>query len=375
MAELMVEGASKAFGSTTAVDDVSLEVHDGEFSVLLGPSGCGKTTLLRLVAGFERVDRGRILIDGKDVTAARPGERDVAMVFQGYALYPHMTVFDNIAFGLRSVGLPKREVAERVERVAASVEIEGLLGRRPGTLSGGQRQRVALARAISREPKVFLMDEPLSNLDTQLRASMRVEIKRLQSELGATVLYVTHDQVEAMTMGTKVAILHDGRLAQVGSPEEVYDRSATEFVATFVGSPPMNLLRGTLQRGEFSCRFEGSGTRIVLPARWAGAAGAEPRAVSLGVRPEDLHLGAGWPPTSVPIGVYCVQVTEPMGHETVVHLSLGTSMLAARVRSTWQAAPGAEVPVAVDLGRIQLFEAESGKALRAEDLQLSPVPA
>ncbi len=375
MSDLTVERASKAFGSTAAVDDVSLEVHDGDFAVLLGPSGCGKTTLLRLVAGFEHVDRGRILIDGKDVTSAKPGERDVAMVFQGYALYPHMTVFDNIAFGLRSIGLPKQEIAERVERVAASVEIEGLLGRRPGTLSGGQRQRVALARAISREPKVFLMDEPLSNLDTQLRASMRIEIKRLQNELGATVLYVTHDQVEAMTMGTMVAVLHDGRVAQVGTPDEIYERPRTQFVATFVGSPPMNLLKGTLQRDGSSCRFEGSGIQVALPERWAGAVGAEPRPVSLGVRPEDLHLGAVRPAASVPMGVCCVEVTEQMGHETVVHVSVGTSLLAARVRNTWQAAPGAEMPVSVDVERIQLYEAETGRALSVEDLQLSPVPA
>jgi multiple sugar transport system ATP-binding protein len=367
MAELVVESASKAFGPTIAVNDVSLEVRDGELAVLLGPSGCGKTTLLRLVAGFERPDRGRILIDGTDVTATKPGDRDVAMVFQGYALYPHMTVFDNIAFGLRSIGLPKREVAERVERVATSVEIQGLLGRRPGTLSGGQRQRVALARAISREPKVFLMDEPLSNLDTQLRASMRIEIKRLQGELGATVLYVTHDQVEAMTMGTKVAVLHAGRIAQVGTPEEVYDRSATEFVATFIGSPPMNLLRGALQRDGSSWRFEGSGAEIVLPAGWRyGATEATPGGVSLGVRPEDLHLGAARPPGSVPLGVCCVEVTEPMGHETVVHLRLGPSRLAARVPGTWQAEPGAEVAVAADPGRIQLFDAQTGSALGRE---------
>ncbi len=371
MSGLMVDGVTKAFGTKAAVDDVSLEVHDGEFAVLLGPSGCGKTTLLRLVAGFERVDRGRILLDGKDVTASRPGERDVAMVFQGYALYPHMTVFDNIAFGLRSIGLPKREIAERVERVATTVEIEGLLGRRPGTLSGGQRQRVALARAISREPKVFLMDEPLSNLDTQLRASMRMEIKHLQSELGVTVLYVTHDQVEAMTMGTKVAVLCDGRLAQVGPPEEVYDRSATEFVARFVGAPPINLLRGTLHREASSWRFEGSGVRIVLPARWAGPAGDEPRAVSLGVRAEDLYLGLEHPATFVPLGVCCAEAIEPMGHETVVHLSLGTSLLAARVRNTWRAAPGAQVPVAIDVEKTQLFEADTGWAVSVKDFQPS----
>ena len=364
MARLVIDGATKAFGEKAAVAEVSLVVEDGEFAVLLGPSGCGKTTLLRLIAGFERLDRGRILLGGEDVSDRRPGDRDMAMVFQGYALYPHMTVFENIAFGLRALKIPRREIDRRVREVADTVEIGELLKRKPGTLSGGQRQRVALARAISREPRLFLMDEPLSNLDTQLRASMRAEIKRLQNVLGATIVYVTHDQVEAMTMGTVVALLRNGQVEQVGPPQAVYASPANEFVAGFLGSPPMRTVAGALSCDTSRARFEGEGVVVELPARWRVPASAGRHEVRLGLRPEDVCIEAPFGPKVAPVGKGRVEMSEPMGHETLLHLRLaGGTVVLARVAGAWRGDAGDTVEIGVDPERVQLFAADSGVAM------------
>lgn len=360
MGQLVLEDVVKRFGNAVAVAGVSLTVEDGDFTALLGPSGCGKTTLLRLVAGLERLDRGRVVIGGRDVSSQAPGERDIAMVFQRYALYPNMTVFENIAFGLRAKKMPRREIAQRVARVADVVEIGELLGRRPATLSGGQRQRVALARAISREPKVFLMDEPLSNLDTKLRTSMRAELKRLHRELGATILYVTHDQVEAMTMGTTVVVLRDGQVSQSGTPEAIYEQAANDFVATFVGSPPMNLVAGTLWTDTLGSRFERLDTSLRLPPQWARTKVRSGTQVRLGIRPEDVRLdGSG----SERLGLCRVESTEPMGHETIVHLRWDEVALAARVPGQCAATMGEQVEVRVDSSRAHLFDASTGEAL------------
>lgn len=378
VAQLQIEAVAKSFGGTRAVDHVDLEVGDGEFAVLLGPSGCGKTTLLRLVAGLEQLDHGRIVLGGRDVSNVAPGERDVAMVFQRYALYPNMTVLENIAFGLRARKLGRTEIAQRIDRVASALEITELLKRRPGTLSGGQRQRVALARAISREPKLFLMDEPLSSLDTKLRASMRAELKRLHHRLGATVLYVTHDQVEAMTMGSKVAVLRSGRVAQVGSPSDIYHRPAGEFVATFVGSPPMNLIEGELVRdGDDGVAF-GCGSITVPLARGqsAGLPGGERVPCRLGIRPENLAVGTfrgrhrdgRWRF----LGECVVEVSEPMGHETVLHLNFEGRPLLVRAGSESVPAVGDSVGVEIDVERVRLFDVATGAALIPAPQQVVP---
>jgi multiple sugar transport system ATP-binding protein len=310
---------------TRAVDDLNLTVGEGEFMVLVGPSGCGKTTALRMVAGLEEISEGELRIGDQVVNLVEPRRRDIAMVFQNYALYPHMSVFDNIAFPLRSRRLPKDVVRERVERTAASLGLGELLERKPRTLSGGQRQRVAMGRAIVREPEVFLMDEPLSNLDAKLRVQMRAEIARLQKELGVTTVYVTHDQIEAMTMGTRIAIMRKGVLQQVGPPQALYDAPANLFVASFIGAPAMNLLRARVeqQNGSVSCVI--GEQRLELPA---DASGARPRIgayagreVAVGIRPEDIHgadqLGNGWPSLRGE-----VTLVESLGAERLVHLEI-----------------------------------------------------
>jgi ABC-type sugar transport system ATPase subunit len=299
-----LDGVSARFGATTAVDDVSLDVRPGEFLVLLGPSGCGKTTLLRLIAGLEDPTSGSVWIDGRCLDDVDPKDRDVAMVFQSYALYPHMTVAENIAFPLRKRGVARRDRGSLVAEAAELVELTGLLDRKPATLSGGQRQRVALARAIVRRPSVFLMDEPLSNLDAPMRAGARALLTDLQARLGITVVYVTHDQVEAMTMGSRMAVMHGGRLQQVGVPDEVYAAPGNTFVARFLGSPGMNLLAGRIRPDGTS--VEAGGAVLDLPARFDGIGD-----VIVGVRPEHLHRSEAG---------LCVEVraTESHGHERIV---------------------------------------------------------
>jgi ABC-type sugar transport system ATPase subunit len=328
---LRLEHVAKRFGKQAAVEEVSLELDRGEFCVLLGPSGCGKSTLLRLVAGLERPTEGRVEIDGRDVTGVDPADRDVAMVFQNYALYPHMTVRENLAFPLvtRRVSDPDA----RVRDAAELLQIEDLLDRLPRQLSGGQRQRVAIGRAIVRRPKLFLFDEPLSNLDAQLRAETRVELARLHARLGATVLYVTHDQLEAMTLGTRVVLLRRGRVEQQGTPDELYRHPRTPFVARFIGSPPMNLVEGEVRSGRF-----------IGPVEFPVEADDGP--AILGVRPEDLASGDGpWEGT--------VEVVENLGAEAYVHVRIDGMLMT--LRTGREAAPATGTRVKLAPQHVHLF--------------------
>jgi multiple sugar transport system ATP-binding protein len=281
MAEIRIENLNKSFGAVSVIKDVSLTIPDGDFCVFVGPSGCGKSTLLRLIAGLESATSGRIVIDGRDVTALEPYDRHLSMVFQSYALYPHMTVKENIAFALRTAKTPEAAIAEKVAKAARILRLESYLDRKPGALSGGQRQRVAIGRAIVREPKAFLFDEPLSNLDAALRADTRVEIASLHKSLAATMIYVTHDQIEAMTLADRIVVLNEGQIMQVGTPRELYERPANVFVAQFLGSPKMNILPARAADGAIA--LPGSSSRLAAPAEWRGL-------VSAGLRAEDCVI-------------------------------------------------------------------------------------
>ena len=351
MSGVRLDGLGKRFGDVVAVRDLDLEIRDGEFLVLLGPSGCGKTTTLRMIAGLEAATSGRVLIGDEDVTDLPPRDRDIAMVFQNYALYPHMSVLENLSFGLRMRRTPKADAERRVRRVAESLGIEELLPRRPAALSGGQRQRVALGRAIVREPAVFLFDEPLSNLDARLRVRTRAELVRLHRELDTTMVYVTHDQTEAMTMGQRIAILDGGRLQQVGTPLDVYDRPANVMVAGFIGSPPMNLIDGAIRDGDDTA-FEGGGFEVPL----AGPAGP----VVLGVRPEHLRVGTDGERGHARAEVLAV---EPLGSETLVYCKADPTEIIARIDGRTDIRPGEVVPISVDAGAAHLFDAGSGDRL------------
>ena len=362
MSEVSYRGIEKRFDQQTlALRALDLDVPDGVFLVLLGPSGCGKTTALRVLAGLELPTAGTVHIGDRDVTNMQPRDRDVAMVFQSYALYPHMTVGENIAYPLRIRGLSKSDQRAGVQRVAEALEIPHLLDRRPRHLSGGQRQRVALARAIVREPDVFLMDEPLSNLDAKLRTSMRGEIKRLQKRLATTTLYVTHDQAEAMTMADLVAVMRDGELQQLAPPDEIYDRPANRFVAAFVGNPPMNVLEGELDAGNH-CFVLGD-QRLELGAE-LGAACAKAEVTALGIRPEDIeivpHGGAG----ALAGEIY---VVEPMGNETLVDVRIGEQRVMARAAREFTAPIGSPIGVRVALESACFFGPEGTTALHRSD--------
>jgi ABC-type sugar transport system ATPase subunit len=348
------EKVGKRFGPHQALCDVDLTVEPGECMVLLGPSGCGKTTLLRLLAGLESVDEGRLWIGERLVNDVPPAERDVAMVFQNYALYPHFTVFENIAFPLRARRTAEAETAPRVREAARRLELEGLLDRKPGQLSGGQQQRVALARAIVRRPAVCLMDEPLSNLDAQLRVQTRAELKRLQQELGTTTLYVTHDQAEAMTIGKRVALLRGGVLQQVGAPLELYRRPADRFVASFLGSPAINLWPAVLEEGGLTVL----GLRVEVEAGRLPSPGPG-RAVEAGVRPEDVRVSL----VPRPGVAGRVLVTEPMGNETILTMDVAGARVVARVAAEVEASPGGTVWVSLDPRRVLLFDAAGGRLL------------
>jgi multiple sugar transport system ATP-binding protein len=336
MARITFEHLTKKFDDVAAVNDLSLEVADGEFLCLVGPSGCGKTTALRMLAGLEDVTSGRMLIGDRVINHASPGSRNIAMVFQSYALYPHMTVYDNLAFGLRNYKVPKEEIQRRVNSAAEILELDGLLKRRPRQLSGGQRQRVALGRAIVREPDAFLMDEPLSNLDAALRVQTRAEILKLQQRLGTTTLYVTHDQVEAMTMGDRIAVMRTGVLQQIGTPEELYTKPVNTFVATFIGSPAMNLL-------------DSSVLGIGAPGQLAG------------FRPEHVDLGNGKPDTAHYNAL--VEVVEYLGDEQLAHLRLGDREIVAKLPVEPRLRHGEESTFSVPLDRVLLFDKETELAV------------
>ena len=339
MAEIELDRVRKVFaGGVAAVDDVSLRIEDGEFIALVGPSGCGKSTLLRSIAGLEEISTGEIRIGGRDVTDLAPRHRDVAMVFQSYALYPHMSVRQNLGYGLKVRRMPKRDIAQRVEEVAAMLGLTELLERRPAQLSGGQRQRVAMGRAIVRQPQAFLMDEPLSNLDAKLRVQMRAEIARLQNDLGVTTIYVTHDQVEAMTMGDRVAVMRKGELQQVAPPQELYDRPLNLFVGGFIGSPAMNVIEATLERADGGLAANIGSQRIALGDETLSSRPAlkrfEGRRVILGIRPEDLDdatLESDLPAGRRLTGE--VQLTEALGSEIMVHVAI-TGTKAAETEET-----------------------------------------
>ncbi|MGE0157778.1 MAG: ABC transporter ATP-binding protein [Gemmatimonadales bacterium] len=341
-----LEGVSKEFhDGTRALENLDLEAGDGELLVLVGPSGSGKSTVLRLVAGLESPTRGRVLIDGTDVTDAEPQRRDVAMVFQSYALYPHKTVAENIAFPLRVRGVPAARIAEQVERVAGLLDIADLLARKPAQLSGGQRQRVALGRAVVREPKAFLLDEPLSNLDPAMRQHTRSEIARLHRRLGVTMLYVTHDQEEAMTLGNRVAVLRDGRLEQVAAPMDLYREPRTRFVASFIGAPAMNLLECRVTRTDDGVELEGdSGFRVRLGDVAAGALDPAGREVTLGVRPHDLEVVGPEDPAALR-GV--VELVEPRGSDVVVRLACAEAPARGARASAWVVVMAADAAVRV----------------------------
>lgn len=354
MAEIRLERVTRTFGTVVAVDSVSLEIEDREFLVLLGPSGCGKSTVLRLIAGLERPSAGTVYIAGRDVTNVRPKDRDLAMVFQSYALYPHMSVFDNIAFGIRQRDMSRHELKEAVTVTARRLGIDGLLDRRPGQLSGGQRQRVALARAIVRRPVAFLMDEPLSNLDAKLRVQTRRELARLHEDLQTTTVFVTHDQVEAMTLGQRVAIIASGRLQQVGRPQDVYDRPANMFVAGFIGSPPMNII--PLERTADG--FQSRGGEIRLDA--THVAPAAPETLALGVRPEALHIGVPEGPAALAFTAP-LQVAEHLGAQVNLECAAGDTSFVAVASGHVRAAPGEAIPLWCGPGDLHFFDTRTGE--------------
>jgi multiple sugar transport system ATP-binding protein len=358
VAEVRFEAVRKAFGKHTAVDDVDLEVADGEFVVLLGPSGCGKTTLLRCLAGLEKVDAGRVFIGGRDATVLPPRKRGIAMVFQNYAVFPHLTVFDNIAFGLRMQKEPKAVVAEQVASSAALLHIEELLDRYPAQLSGGQRQRVAVARAIAARSDVLLMDEPLSNLDALLRMEMRAELKRLLKKLEMTTIYVTHDQVEALSMGDRVAVMNHGRIVQVDSPLAVYDRPADMFVGSFVGTPPMNLVDAEVVLDGAAPRVELGGGSFDYAGPGAEALAGRP--LVMGIRAENIEVHQEAGPGRVPAKVL---VLEPLGAHNLLTVQAGDDTLRVATRADVFPAPDSDVWLHIAPDRVRWMDRDTRTAL------------
>jgi sn-glycerol 3-phosphate transport system ATP-binding protein len=378
MATLELSGLRKSFGATAVLHGIDLTLVDGEMLVIVGASGCGKSTLLRLVAGLERASAGRILLDGRDITDVDPSSRDIAMVFQNYALYPHMSVFDNMAYGLRIRGLSRMEIAEKVDEAAAMLGLGELLARKPRQLSGGQRQRVAMGRAIVRAPKLFLFDEPLSNLDAKLRVQMRAEIRHLQRRLGVTSLYVTHDQVEAMTLGDRLLVLHQGRPAQLATPMEVFDRPADTYVAGFIGAPAMNFLPAVLTRGGTAVRLEAGPEITFLDGSRPGLNG---KRLTIGIRPEHLILDDD--------GLaLVVDLIEPLGSETLVHARLAAPVsrgaergaggpivikLSGHAPVEW--VEEKRIGVRLDPSQMHVFDAATGRRLEPGNCRDSALPA
>lgn len=365
MATVELKNINKIYeGNVQAVKNASFQVEDKEFVVLVGPSGCGKTTTLRMIAGLEDISSGDLSIDGKLVNDIPPKDRDIAMVFQNYALYPHMTVFDNMAFGLKIRKFPKQEINARVQEAAQILEIGNFLDRKPKALSGGQRQRVAVGRAIVRHPKVFLFDEPLSNLDAKLRVQMRAEISGLHHRLQATMIYVTHDQIEAMTMSDKIVVMKDGLIHQIGAPLDLYNNPVNRFVAGFIGSPPMNFMDVTLEKkGSSIVANEHNKNKIALSGPLAKIAEKQVgKNTTLGIRPEDLHIANGSSKGELNAEV---EIIEPLGAEVHLYINTGVHQLIAKVPPTHDYAVGKKLSFTLDMKRIKLFDIETEAVLTA----------
>jgi multiple sugar transport system ATP-binding protein len=360
MAQVVMKDLNKKYDEVHAVKDVNLNIRDKEFVVLVGPSGCGKTTTLRMVAGLEEITAGEIVIGDRVVNDLPPKDRDIAMVFQNYALYPHMTVYDNMAFGLKMRKFAKAEIEKRVQEAADLLGIRELLKRKPRQLSGGQRQRVAVGRAIVRHPQVFLFDEPLSNLDAKLRVQMRVELKRLHDRLETTAIYVTHDQVEAMTLGDRVVVMKDGWIQQVGEPLELYGHPANKFVAGFIGSPAMNFAEGVIGEEHGTLMVSNPGLRIpVAPARAERLRAYKGQTVTIGVRPEDIHLA-----TDGRTGFDAVvDVVEPLGSEILLDVKVGPHVMVARVDPTVRAKVHEAIRLSIEPDRVQFFDMKTEAAI------------
>jgi multiple sugar transport system ATP-binding protein len=362
MATLQLKDIQKIYDNNVqAVFDFNLQIEDKEFIVLVGPSGCGKSTTLRMIAGLEEITSGELYIDERLVNNVAPKDRDIAMVFQSYALYPHMTVFDNMAFGLKLRKMPKDEIEQRVREAAKILEIEQYLDRKPKALSGGQRQRVALGRAIVRNAKVFLMDEPLSNLDAKLRVQMRSEIIKLHERLDATTVYVTHDQTEAMTMASRIVVMKDGYIQQIGAPRDVYNHPVNMFVANFIGAPAMNFIHGVYRDG----RYEVDGRSFVIPEMYHNELrNYNGKAVVLGIRPEDIHyegiVAETFPET--PFDFY-VEVSELLGHEFILHGKFGNQPILAKVPSRVNVKAHDTIPLAMEVTKLHFFDKETQKAI------------
>jgi multiple sugar transport system ATP-binding protein len=375
MAQVVLKGLEKIYAgsrksqSFRAVKGIDLEIRDKEFMVLVGPSGCGKSTTLRMIAGLEEITRGKIEIDSQIVNDVAPKDRDIAMVFQNYALYPHMTVFENMAFGLKLRKFSKEETEQRVNDAANVLGLDTLLERKPKALSGGQRQRVAVGRAIVRQPKVFLFDEPLSNLDAKMRVSMRAEISKLHDRLQATMIYVTHDQVEAMTMGDRICVMNEGEIMQVDEPLNLYNRPANLFVASFIGSPGMNLFKGTIVSKEGKSFFEelnetGNGFSIPLEGDLSEkASGLGGNSVVLGIRPEDTYILKSDDEALKTSITAKVELSEPMGSETLVYLDTGENGFIVKEKGHLKISNEIEVSVSIDPGKIHLFDRATGQAI------------
>jgi multiple sugar transport system ATP-binding protein len=366
MSSVTFEHVTKRFGDVVAVNDLNIAINDREFLVFVGPSGCGKTTSLRMLAGLEEITEGNIYIGDRVVNDVPPKDRDIAMVFQSYALYPHMSVYDNMAFGLKLRRVPKAEIDRRVKEAAKRLGIESLLDRKPKQLSGGQRQRVAVGRAIVRNPAVFLMDEPLSNLDAKLRVQARAEISKLHMQLGTTFIYVTHDQVEAMTMGTRIAVMKDGLLQQIDTPQNLYDRPDNVFVAGFIGSPSMNFFDASLTGGDGELYIDAGVFRVKVPAeRQEPYKAYKGKQVIFGLRPENMH-----DPEYAPPGIHQavveskVEVTELMGNEVIVYLNSKDKTYLARVDPRSKMRVGNSVGIAFDMDRFHIFDKQTEKAVR-----------
>lgn len=363
MAEVRLERVCKKFGDVIAVNDFSLHISDHEFIVLVGPSGCGKSTTLRMVAGLEEITSGDIYIGENLVNETPPRERDIAMVFQNYALYPHMNVYENMAFGLKMRKLTKAQIDLRVKEAAAILELDKLLHRRPKELSGGQRQRVALGRAMVREPAVFLMDEPLSNLDAKLRVQMRLEIIKLHQRVNTTTIYVTHDQIEAMTMGDRIVVMNNGFIQQVGTPDDIYNRPANVFVAGFIGSPAMNFLPGELTRESETNYVLGADQAYLIPVPQDKNLASAGRDVIVGVRPEDIVLADTCVTPGAPVITAQVEVVESMGSENYCYMKVGNRSITARFAPEHKLSVGAHVRLALKPDRIHLFDGASQQVL------------